>query len=233
MRRPLILTLILLICLLIPQFSYAESFSFNDGAISMDLSDDLSVYAKGTDASDIAGISDIPDNYELLVRNESLDYYWYFYYMTSSNSADFNAMSDDQILQLIESDSADIDTDDVRSEIYDNGNKYLVIDSYNKDTDEYIHYYVTGAGNAIYYFIAPSKTADLSDAQKADLRSAIDSITITKKEAPSELDERRAAMMRIIKRFGVAFGALAIFVIIKLTVEKIKGTSKDKRTGSK
>ena len=202
MKRSLILTIIILMCLMAPQFSYAESFSFNDGCITIDLPDDLTVYTKGTDASDIAGISDIPDNYELLVSSDALDYYWYFYYMNGTSSIDFNSMSDEQILQLIESDSSDIETDDIKAEVYNNGSKYLMIDSHNKDTNEYIHYYVTGSGNSIYYFIAPSKETDLTDTQKADFRSAIDSITITIKEAPSELEERRAALIRVLKRFG-------------------------------
>ena len=221
MKRSLILTIIILMCLMTPQLSYAESFSFNDGCITIDLPDDLAVYTKGTDASDIAGISDIPDNYELLVSSDALDYYWYFYYMNGTSSIDFNSMSDEQILQLIDSDSSDIDTDDIKAEVYNNGSKYLMIDSHNKDTNEYIHYYVTGSGNSIYYFIAPSRGANLTDPQKADFRSAIDSTTITLKEAPSELEERRAALIRVMKRFGMAFGGLAIFVIVKLIVEKI------------
>lgn len=220
MKKTIILTIILLIIFAVPQYSYAESYDFNDGGITIDLADDLKAYTKDSDLSEVP---EVPEQFDLLVRSETLDYYWFFYYMTGKNAIDFSGMTDDQILQLVENDSTDIETDNVKTEIYDNGQKYLVIDSINEETNEHIHYYVTGAGNALYYFIAPSKDETLSEAQKADLRSALDGVTFAKKEAPTELDERRAAMIRIIKRFAFAFGALAIFVVIKLAVEKIRG----------
>ena len=222
MKKTLVLTTILLIFLMIPQFSYADSYSFNDGSINIELGKGVTA---STSSSDVPAIPEAPKDFELLVTADDLGYYWYFYHMNNNSSMDFTAMTDEQILALIESDSTEVDTENVSQDVYDNGAKYLMIDSYIEDTDQYIHYYVTGVGNALYYFIAPSKGSLLSDAQKADFRNAIDGVTFVKKEAPSELAERQASMIRIIKRFAVAFGALAIFVVIKLAVEKIKGTA--------
>ena len=219
MRKTLILTIILLIALMAPQCAFAESYSFNDGAVALELGDGLTAYTKG---SAVPGIDNPPGDYELLVKSEDLGYYWYFYYINSDRTIDFSALDDERMAQLVENDSSGADPDDISYEVYDNGSRYLVVDSYSEDTDQYVHFYVTGAGNALYYFAAPTYGEALTDEQKADMRNAIDSVTYTRKAAPTEEDERRAATIRIMKRFGYAFGALAIFIVIKLAFEKIR-----------
>ena len=212
----------MLLCLAMPLCAYAETYTFNNGSINIEIGNDVKTYTQNSDISGVPDIGTAPEDFELLVYSDELKYYWFFYHLANNSIADFASMEDDAILKLIENDSTDIEVENVSSEVYNNGKKYLLIDSYNKDTDEYIHYYVTGVGNALYYFVAPSKGSELTDPQKADLRSVIDAVTYVKQEAPSEHEQRQAALIRVLKRFGIAFGALAIFVVIKLAVEKIR-----------
>ena len=100
-----------------------------------------------------------------------------------------------------------------------------MIDSYSEKTDEYIHYYVTVVGKSLYYFAAPTSGKALSEVQKADFRKTIDSVTFVRKDPPTEEEERQAAMIRIIKRFAVAFSALAVLVVLKAAFDKIRGTN--------
>ena len=222
MKKTIILTLLILIITLLPAYAFADSYTFNDGSVNIDLSGKLTAYTRGSDVSKIPGA---PENYELLIHSEDLNYNWYFYFLNGQSVLEFKTMDDDQIMQLVEQDSSDLEADDVKTEIYNNGNKYLMVDSYDPGTDQYIHYYVTGVGKSIYYFVAPSVSAPLNDAQKADFRSVIDGVEYVKAEAPTKEEERQAAMLRIIKRFGVAFGALILAAAIKAAVDKIRGTS--------
>ena len=219
MKKTLILTLILFVFVSIPQYAFAESYTFNDGSISIELEGKLTAY---TGNSDVSAIKDAPDHFDLLVTSEDLGYHWYFYFMNSDGAVDFNALTDQQIMDLMTGDSGDLEGADIGSEIYDNGWKYLVIDSFNADTDQYVHFYVTGVGRTLYYFVAPSENSQLNDAQKADFRKIIDGVSYVTKEPITKEEERQAAMIRILKRFGICVVALAIAAAIKTLIDKIK-----------
>lgn len=221
MKKTLILTIILLVLILIPGYSFADSYTFNDGNVSISLEGKLTAYTKN---SDVSGIKDAPDNFDLLVINEDLGYHWYFYFMNSDGAVDFNSLTDDQITNLLKSDSADLGSADITSEICDNGHKYLVIDSVNGDTDQYVHFYVTGVGRTLYYFVAPSDGSPLNDAKKADFRKVIDGVEYTISEPPTKEEERQAAMIRILKRFGICVIALVVFAAVKVAYDKIRGS---------
>ena len=133
MKKTTILITVFLLLMAVTQYAYAGSYTFNNGGITFDLKDGVTVYTNNNDVEDIPGV---PKDFELLVRTMDPDYYWYFYYINSDNTIDFNALDDDSIAALIENDSTDVGTDGVSYEIYDNGNKYLVIDSYSEKTDE-------------------------------------------------------------------------------------------------
>ncbi len=219
MKKTFILTLMILIFVMVPQYAFAESYTFNDGSISIELDGKLTAY---TGNSKVPDLKDVPDRFDLLVTSEDLGYHWYFYFMNSDGAVDFNALTDQQITDLMISDSGDLETADISSEIYDNGWKYLVIDSFNAETDQYVHFYVTGVGRTIYYFVAPSEGTTLSDAQKADFRNVIDGVNYVTKEPITKEEERQAAMIRILKRFGICVVALAIAAAIKVAIDKIK-----------
>lgn len=84
---------------------------------------------------------------------------------------------------------------------------------------------MTGVRKSLYYFAAPTSGKPLSEVQKADFRKTIDSVTFVRKDPLTEEEERQAAMIRIIKRFAVAFGALAVLVVLKAAFDKIRGTN--------
>lgn len=219
MKKTLILTLMILIFVMVPQYAFAESYTFNDGSISIELDGKLTAY---TGNSKVPDLKDVPDRFDLLVTSEDLGYHWYFYFMNSDGAVDFNALSDQQIMDLMAGDSKDLEAADISSEIYDNGWKYLVIDSFNADTDQYVHFYVTGVGRTLYYFVAPSESSQLSDAQKADFRNVIDGVNYVTKVPLTKEEERQAAMLRILKRFGVCVIAIVVFAAIKVAIDKIK-----------
>lgn len=219
MKKTLILTLMILIFVMVPQYAFAESYTFNDGSISIELDGKLTAY---TGNSKVPDLKDVPDRFDLLVTSEDLGYHWYFYFMNSDGAVDFNALSDQQIMDLMAGDSKDLEAADISSEIYDNGWKYLVIDSFNADTDQYVHFYVTGVGRTLYYFVAPSESFQLSDAQKADFRNVIDGVNYVTKVPLTKEEERQAAMLRILKRFGVCVIAIVVFAAIKVAIDKIK-----------
>ena len=269
MKRTLILTVILLVFLMMPQYSYADSYEFNDGGITIDLSGKITAYTENSDVSDIKGH---PDDFNLMVHSEDYNYYWYFYYLTNDSVLDFASMSDDEIKELVANDSTGVEMEDVAVDVYDNGNKYLVMDYHNKETDQYIHFYVTGVSSSLYYFVSYSYESPLLDVQKADLKKVIaikpgrvtitaegtaegkivsdsctvvvysraylavkqkadlkkviDGLDFVKKEPPTKLEERQQSMIRILKRFGLCVVALAIFIVIKLGFEKIRGARK-------
>ena len=223
MKRTLILTVILLLFLMMPQYSYADSYEFNDGGITIDLSGKITAYTENSDVSDIKGH---PDDFNLMVHSEDYNYYWYFYYLTNDSVLDFASMSDDEIKELVANDSTGVEMEDVAVDVYDNGNKYLVMDYHNKETDQYIHFYVTGISSSLYYFVSYSYESPLLDVQKADLKKVIDGLDFVKKEPPTKLEERQQSMIRILKRFGLCVVALAIFIVIKLGFEKIRGARK-------
>lgn len=226
MKKTLILTIILLVLMVAPQYAFADSYTFNDGSVNIDLSGKITAYTRGSDVSKIPGA---PDNFELLVHSEDFNYNWYFYYLNGDSVLDFSVLDDERIMELVEQDSSDLETDDVTAEVYSNGDKYLVVDSYDEKSDQYIHFYATGVGRTIYYFVAPSVGAPLNDAQKADFRSVIDGLEFVRQAPPTREEMRQASMKRILKRFGLAFGALAIFVVLKLGFDKIKGSTGGKK----
>lgn len=219
MRKTLILTLILLVFVMVPQEVFAESYTFNDGSISIELDGKLTAY---TGNSKLPDLKDVPERFDLLVTSEDLGYHWYFYFMNSDGAVDFNALTDQQIMDLMAGDSGDLEAADISSEIYDNGWKYLVIDSFNADTDQYVHFYVTGVGRTLYYFVAPSESSQLNDAQKADFRKVIDGVNYVTKVPLTKEEERQAAMIRILKRFGLCVIVLAVVAAIKVAIDKIK-----------
>ncbi len=223
MKKTFILTIIIFMLLLVPAYAYAESYTFNDGAVNIELSGKLTAYTRGSDVSKIPGA---PENYELLIHSEDMNYNWYFYYLNGDNVLDFTTLDDERILELVEQDSSDIEAEDIRTEIYDNGDRYLVVDSYDKNTDQYIHFYATGVGKSIYYFVAPSVGNELNEAQKADFRKVIDGVEYIRQAPPTKEEERQAAMLRIIKRFAVAFGALFLVALIKAGYDRIRGGKK-------
>ena len=229
MKKTIILTLLILIITLLPAYAFADSYTFNDGSVNIDLSGKLTAYTKGSDVSKIPGA---PKNYEFLIHSEDFNYNWYFYFLNGDDVLDFSAMEDEKILELVEQDSSDLEADDVKTEIYNNGSKYLMVDSYDPKSDQYIRFYVTGVGKSIYYFVSPSVGAPLNDAQKADFRSVIDGVEYIRQAPPTKEEERQAAMLRIIKRFAVAFGALMLLALGKAAFDKVKGGS-GKEAGKK
>lgn len=219
MRKTCILILTVLVLVLMPQYSYADSYTFNGGNVSIELDGKLTAY---TGNSDVSAIKDAPDHFDLLVTSEDLGYHWYFYFMNSDGAVDFSGLTDEQIKNLMVSDSSDLGDADIKSEIYDNGTRYLVIDSFNADTDQYVHFYVTGVGRTLYYFVAPSEKSELNEAQKADFRKVIDGVEYASAEPVTKEEERQAAMIRILKRFGICILALALVAVVKTVIDKIK-----------
>ena len=208
MRKTCILILTVLVLVLIPQYSYADSYTFNGGNVSIELDGKLTAY---TGNSDVSAIKDAPDHFDLLVTSEDLGYHWYFYFMNSDGAVDFSGLTDEQIKNLMVSDSSDLGDADIKSEIYDNGTRYLVIDSFNADTDQYVRCDVTGVGRT-----------ELNEAQKADFRKVIDGVEYASAEPVTKEEERQAAMIRILKRFGICILALALVAVVKTVIDKIK-----------
>ena len=221
MKKLLIFATTILILLFTTQFAFADSLDFNGGAVMIDIPDGSTAYIE---AGDDEELNKLLEGHSLAVRSGDPDYLWYFYYINNEYTMNFTEMTDEGVVDLITNDSTEVDPESVRYEIYDNGNKYLVIDSVNEENGDHIHFYVTGVGKSIYYFVSESKGDELSQEAKADLRNIVDRVTYEKveTEGSDEQTERQAAMIRIFKRFAAAFIALAIFIVIKLGVEKMK-----------
>ena len=70
--------------------------------------------------------------------------------------------------------------------------------------------------------MAPSEKSELNEAQKADFRKVIDGVEYASAEPVTKEEERQAAMIRILKRFGICILALAVAAGIKTVIDKIK-----------
>ena len=187
--------LMLIIVLVLPLIVFAKDFEIKDIDLKIKLKDDYIVFTRDniSNNEDLSKLNikedymkEVMDNnniyldilnndvsYEILVvvPNKTLS----FYDLSSAT----DSMLDDLKNELMKK------TGSEKASIYKKNHNYIVVDYYDKNTDNYIVNYYTVV-NAKGYNFQLQKKNEITDTEKQELKEIIDSVNITVKESDNK-----------------------------------------------